>query len=289
MGEGPGIIFPDSLHKYFPVRQPGQILHILCMEGSMSFVFQDVLYNISPHDYAILPNADFLESFSEGEGFRAIIMALSDLYVTSLAIKSDYGVIGQMSLLQNPVMRLSDEDFAICMEDMRLLQSRLQLSGHLFHDEMVGNLLLVHILDLYDIHARSHAGLKVSKRNADLMRRFMELLYNGEYMNSRALGYYSSRLFVTPHYLSEVCHKVSGRPATYWIDRFTVQHIIRMLYQNDLSISEIADRMNFSSLSYFSRYFQKMTGVSPMKYRNGAIYCRKGENGTGQHGNCLII
>ena len=33
-------------------------------------------------------------------------------------------------------------------------------------------------------------------------------------------------------------------------------------------LKEIADRMNFSSLSYFSRYVKKHIGLSPAKYRN---------------------
>lgn len=227
------IIFMDSLTGYHPAVRHGQILHVLCMEGSMSFVFQDVMYNIAAGDYVILPDASLLEDFTEGEGLRILVMSLSDPYVASLAIKSDYGII-----------------------------------GHLFHDEMKGHLLMAHILDLYDIHARSHPGLRISERNADLMRRFMEMLYSGDYAGDRSLGHYASGLYVTPHYLSEVCRKVSGRPATYWIDHFTIQHIIRMLGRKDLSLSEIADSLNFSSLSYFSRYFQKMTGMSPSRYRN---------------------
>lgn len=262
------IIFMDSLTGYHPAVRHGQILHVLCMEGCMSFVFQDVMYNIAAGDYVILPDASLLEDFTEGEGLRILVMSLSDPYVTSLAIKSDYGIIGHMSLMQNPVMRLSPEDFTVCLEDMELLRRRISLTGHLFHDEMKGHLLMAHILDLYDIHARSHPGLRISERNADLMRRFMEMLYSGDYAGDRSLGHYASGLYVTPHYLSEVCRKVSGRPATYWIDHFTIQHIIRMLGRKDLSLSEIADSLNFSSLSYFSRYFQKMTGMSPSRYRN---------------------
>lgn len=105
------IIFMDSLTGYHPAVRHGQILHVLCMEGCMSFVFQDVMYNIAAGDYVILPDASLLEDFTEGEGLRILVMSLSDPYVTSLAIKSDYGIIGHMSLMQNPVMRLSPADF----------------------------------------------------------------------------------------------------------------------------------------------------------------------------------
>ena len=41
------IYFGDSVNDCDPQKQFGHILHILCMEGSMSFVFHDVRYNIA--------------------------------------------------------------------------------------------------------------------------------------------------------------------------------------------------------------------------------------------------
>ena len=135
----------------------------------------------------------------------------------------------------------------------------------------MGSLLTAHILDLYDIHARSSKELQVSERVTSLLRNFIGLLYNGEYVRNRDLEFYASRLCITPHYLSEICKKISGKPASYWIDRFTMQEITRLLRQKELSLSEIAERMNFSSLSYFSRYIRKRLGVCPGEYRNSLL------------------
>ena len=41
------------------------------------------------------------------------------------------------------------------------------------------------------------------------------------------------------------------------------------LLQSELSISEISDRLGFSSAYYFSRLFKKRNGCSPSKYREG--------------------
>ena len=97
--------------------------------------------------------------------------------------------------------------------------------------------------------------------------RFIGMLYNGEYTQHRDVPYYASRLCVTPHYLSEICKKACGRPATYWIDRFTLHEIANLLCQKELPLSEIAARLNFSSISYFSRYVSRHFGISPNAYR----------------------
>lgn len=262
-----GIIFADTWQEFEVLRYAGRIIHILCSRGNIGFTFQDTRYNIAAEDYAILPNATLVSDFFASDDFQGILMNISDAFVTSIAIRSNYGIIGHLSLLQNPVMRLSSHDFRICRDALQYLRMRMEGKGHLFREELLGSLLTAHILDLYDIHARSRNNTQVSERITNLLRKFIELLYNGEYTRNRNLDFYASRLCVTPHYLSEICRKVSGKPATYWIDRFTIQEIVRLLRQKELPLTVIAERMNFSSVSYFSRYVQKQTGMSPSEYR----------------------
>lgn len=263
-----GIAFADTLQDFNTLHYAEQIVHILCCDGSMGFTFQDTRYNISVNDYVILPNAELGSGFSASNDFRGILMSLSEAFVASIAIRSNYGIIGHLSLLQNPVMKLSARDFRICEAALRYLRMRMEEKEHLFREELLGSLLTAHILDLYDIHARCRNASSLSEHTASLLRSFIELLYNGEYMRNRNLDFYATHLCITPHYLSEICRKASGRPATYWIDRFTIQEITRLLRQKELSLTTIAERMNFSSVPYFSRYVQKRIGVPPSEYRN---------------------
>ena len=55
--------------------------------------------------------------------------------------------------------------------------------------------------------------------------------------------------------------------ANYWINRFTILDITRLLRDKQLDLIEIADLFNFSSASYFSRYVQRYLGESPTEYR----------------------
>ena len=240
-----GIMFADRVAGFAPAYTPGRVLHILCVSGGMSFTLNDVRYNVGPHDYVILPDAALASDITESAD-----------------------AIGHLALLQNPVMRLSDGDFATCREALDTLRRRMADSGgHQFRNEMLGHLLMAHILDIYDIHARGMRLSDVTERTRQLLRRFIEMLYQGEYTAHRDLDYYASRLCVTPHHLSDVCRKVSGRPASYWIERFTLNGIKRMLSRKDVALGDVAERFNFSSMSYFSRSVQKKLGMPPSKYR----------------------
>lgn len=72
---------------------------------------------------------------------------------------------------------------------------------------------------------------------------------------------------MTPHYLSEICRRASGRSAGYFVDLFTLQEVARLLSDKRLSIAQIADELSFSSASYFTRYVKKHFGMSPKAFR----------------------
>lgn len=262
------VIFIDSIKDYDVTTLPDCAMHILCTCGSMDFDFQGSHYHIVAGDYVILPCLMFLSEVTESVDFQALTMGVSTTFVSTLDYRSNYGATGQLLLMHNPVMHLSHHDYTICLEDLQRIRARLEETEHHFREEMMGHLLMVHILNLHDIHVRCNMSAQLSERLSSLLHGFIGLLYEGEYRQYRDLAHYASRLCITPHYLSEICRKASGYPATYWIDRFTLQEIHRLLCQNELTLSDIASELHFSSVTYFGRYVKKHLGVSPSEYRN---------------------
>ena len=57
------------------------------------------------------------------------------------------------------------------------------------------------------------------------------------------------------------------RSSNTCIDRHTVPILKDYLNDERLSLTQIAEYMNFASLSYFSRYCTKHLGQSPSEYR----------------------
>ena len=88
-----GIVFADTLQDFNNLRYAGHIVHILCCDGNMGFTFQDTRYNIAVGDYVILPNGELGSEFSISDDFQGILMSLSETFVASIAIRSNYGII----------------------------------------------------------------------------------------------------------------------------------------------------------------------------------------------------
>ena len=81
------------------------------------------------------------------------------------------------------------------------------------------------------------------------------------------MNYHAERLNVSPKYLSATIKRMTGNSVTSYIDRCTVPILKKYLNDERLSLTQIAEMMNFTSLSYFSRYCTKHLGQSPSEYR----------------------
>ena len=164
-------------------------------------------------------------------------------------------------------MHLSDEDYETCREDIALIRRRIGKDTHLFYDEMLEHLTMTHVLNLYDIHARQMHPDQLPERASQLLRQFIALLDEGLFRQHRSLQFYADRLCITPHYLSEVSKKVTGQPASFWIDMYLGNEVVRLVTTTNHALTDIAYDLNFSSLSYFTQYAQKLFGISPTQLR----------------------
>lgn len=81
------------------------------------------------------------------------------------------------------------------------------------------------------------------------------------------IDFYAQRLFLSPRYMSTLVKQVSGKAAKQWIDEAIVTRIKVELRHSDKSVAQIADEMCFANPSFFSKYFRRMTGLSPAEFR----------------------
>ena len=81
------------------------------------------------------------------------------------------------------------------------------------------------------------------------------------------IDYYASRLCLTPRYLSAIIKQVSGKSAKQWIDDALVTRIKIDLKHTDKPIARICDDMNFPNPSFMTKFFKRMTGMTPSQYQ----------------------
>ena len=268
------------------------LAHAYCYEGDCRITFNNNIYTLSKGDCMIVRKTERVTRVEPSKDFRVDVIYVTPEFIEISTPQSNYGMKGQLALFNNPVMHLTPEQQKVCALDFDYIKRRLALTTHLFHREAMRNAIECMIIDFFDFHAslygnevteqreqnqarlgsaesrrNSTGSQKISSQYANLMERFMAMLERGDYRKNREITYYASELCVTAKYLSEVCKKVSGFPANYWINRYTALDISRQLRNSRKTITELADYYNFSSASYLTRYVQKYLGQSPMDFR----------------------
>jgi len=244
----------------------GHVAHIYAHRGRLDFKFHGEPMALEAGGCMIIRMRSLLTDLQPSEDFDAEVIYVNPSFIEMSTPRNNYGIRGSLMLFINPVMQLNEEEQWRCMRNFEEVRLRLEES-HAFKHDAVSCACQMLFLDFFNFHRRLYPGDDVPFQSADIMSRFIQLLNRGDYRQHREVSYYADLLFVTPKYLSEVSKKVSGFAANYWINRYTIIELQRLLRRRDISITQICDDFNFSSLSYFNRYVQNYLGTSPSAYR----------------------
>lgn len=86
-----------------------------------------------------------------------------------------------------------------------------------------------------------------------------------------SLNVVADAICVSHNYLSTVFKEKTGSNFSEYLTEVRIRQAKKLLITTDLSISEIASRVGYQNINYFSMIFKKITGMSPSKYQGRKI------------------
>ena len=242
-------------------------MHLLCLAGEGSFVFNEHCYHLLKNNLVVIPNPSRVSNLAAHADLQVEWFAADYKFLQNLLPSNNYSIGGSISLNKDPVIKLTDEQALHLLDDFHRLRDRKYDSHLQFYRELMGSLCLTMMYDIFEAHAQREVTDSHSDRTAYIVKQLMTLLATGISRTERDVSYYAERLNVSPKYLSATIKRVTGHSVTSYIDRYTIPILKNYLNDERLSLTQIADLMNFTSLSYFSRYCTKHLGQSPSEYR----------------------
>ena len=91
--------------------------------------------------------------------------------------------------------------------------------------------------------------------------------YSDEMIKTNFSDYLSQKLNHDYTYMSNLFSEVQGSTIEHFIILHKIERIKEYIIYDELTISEIAWKLNYSSVSHLSNQFKKVTGLTPTHFR----------------------
>ncbi len=247
-----------------------------CMQGQVSMTVDEVEHRISAGEMFIyFPNqviSDYL--MSPDAKSRALFCSTKNINKFVFIGKQVWRSLKYVR--ENPVIKVNEDEKDLFLAYYNIVLYNRRHPDTRYRKETTDFLLhsfVFHLMTILESHhmientEASHIEEDNVPHSSDyLFRRFVLLLSESK-GHMRNVNECAQQLNVTPKYLSATVKKVSGRTALDWIHEVMVKQIDQQMRYTSKSIKEIAMELNFSSLSFFTRFFREHFGMSPTEYR----------------------
>lgn len=244
---------------------------MLCVEGSFEIVSNLKRYKIEKNCLFISMPKDIIQ-LCDWSGGQLYVVAINSDSVGKANFNFNNILSVFIGIRSHPCIKILQEEAV----SLQVTFSSLQQDLKAFEGKEFSNEIAISYINLIaykafscinrNLETPSDDHDQVNKRNMEYYNRFMTLL-NQYSIHERTIGFYASKLYITPKYMTSLIKKTSGRSAMEWINDYVVLEAKNLLRYSDMTIQEISEYLNFSNQSFFAQYFKRLTGFSPSAYR----------------------
>ena len=208
-----------------------------------------------------------LESISEDSVL--ILIAVNPEFSSLNALKIKRYKIAHF--LSTPIKHhylLSDGEFEDIWNIAGMLNQRVsQVKLNNLDKEIIHHLFLNYVYLFAEVSGK-YTKLKPKEicRADEITVDFIKLIASG-YTGENNIAYFANKLCITPKYLSESLKASTGYNAREILNLALATRAKILLSDPKLSIKCIAEELNFCDQYAFSKFFKRITSISPKQYR----------------------
>lgn len=258
----------DAQHNttaQYPVAIDGfSVVVMMAGEATVSIDMKN--YVVRPNSIVFFNPGSIIRTVKCSANAAAFVLAFSKSFVNEIQIDLSSSLPVYMRFGKDPVLQVSQQDVAEIRQVFQLVKSMLLSDKERYRHEIIRSLFTTAFYLIIDINQREEHGGQKQGRCEVLFTEFTKLLEQ-YHKSQRNVGFYARQLNITPKYLSAAVKEVSGKTAARWIDESVILEAKTLLKYSGMSIQEIAYHLNFSTQSFFGKYFKQHTGTSPSRYK----------------------
>ena len=261
------IKFDDSMFKH-PSRMDA-FAAIFCVSGEAEVQINLKKYVLKSGTIALHVPENIIQ-IKSSDNLIIYPFIISSEYIQKIHFETKDLINLYMAAKTLPVFPLEYSDIHILEKYYYLLESILQTDTN-YKNKITIGIVTSFMYKIYEILVNklkeNEYKHKVPERCEIVFDDFIKELnlYKG---TKHSLSFFAERLNLTRNYLSGRVKEYTGRTAMEWIEDSVILEAKTMLKHTDLSIQEIAYKLNFPTQTFFGKYFKRITGMSPKQYKN---------------------
>lgn len=166
----------------------------------------------------------------------------------------------------------------VCNRCIMVVKSELEKFGYQPTNITLGEVLLGSEItdnkkEIFNQHLKTFGFEIIDDRKSRLIGQIkssiIEIVHqqNSE-LKSNLSDYLINKLHHDYTYLSNLFSEIEGTTIEKYFIAQKIEKVKELLVYDELSLSEIADQMNYSSVAYLSNQFKKVTGLTPTHFKN---------------------
>ena len=225
--------------------------------GKGQFLIEDKLYPVNASSLVIInPNIPHTEVSVNAQPLEYIVLGIEGF---ELAADKNSG--GQFCILDH----FESAEVSSCLRNI-LREMELKNTGYEDICQAYMEILIIRLMRNTNLSMAAETQHVSGNRQCAAVKRYIDL----HFKEALTLELLAEEAHMNKYYLSHTFKRGYGvSPINYMITR-RIEESKYLLAETDLSMSQIAQLLGFSSLSYFSQVFRRTQSISPMEYRHNS-------------------
>lgn len=238
---------------------------LIMMQGTARVTLGTESYDLKPNMMMYIHNDTVLRRVECSKDAGAYVVAFSQKFIADVPVDISTSLPVYLRFGKSPCIDLTDTDVAEIRQLFGLIKTMLRSDKEQHKSNIIQTLFTTVFYILSDINQRREVHTKQGRCEV-IFEQFTQLLQQ-HHKRERNVGFYAEQMNITPKYLSSVIKEISGKTAARWIDEYVILEAKTLLKYSGMSIQEIANALNFSTQSFFGKYFKQHTGYSPSRFK----------------------
>ena len=225
--------------------------------GKGQFLIRDQIYPVDTKDLVMInPNVPHTESGVNSKPLEYIVLGISGV---ELAGNGSFN--GQFLVLDD----LENKELTACIHNI-LREMEQKNPGYEDVCQAYVEILIIRLMRNIALSAGEELQRSSDNTQCATVKRYMDL----HFKESLTLEQLAAEAHMNKFYLAHAFKREYGVSPINYLISLRIQESKYLLSETDITMSQIAQILGFSSPSYFSHVFRKTQGTSPMDYRRNS-------------------